>query len=234
MKHAVKKSTQLFVALSFAFAATSVSAQDGFSTGADLVSSYVWRGVEQGSNEPNIQPYASYTLGNFTIGAWGSGNFSSTLKELDLYATYAFSSNLAVTISDYNWSFTKSYFNYAKSTDHIFEATVAYTGGESLPISASINTMFAGNDKKTNGDRAYSTYMEVGYQLTPNAKVFCGASVFKSPDGIYNTSGFDFTNIGIKVTKSIAFTDKFSLPVYSVAGVNPSAQSAFLVAGLSL
>ena len=42
------------------------------------------------------------------------------------------------------------------------------------------------------------------------------------------------TNIGLKVSKSIEITEKFSLPVYSVIGVNPTANDAFIVMGITI
>ncbi|MDP4276515.1 MAG: TorF family putative porin [Bacteroidota bacterium] len=219
--------------LAFSLTALSAFSQGSLSTGADIVSSYVWRGVAQGSNEPNIQPSVSYANNKISIGAWGSGNFSGSLKEFDLYATYAFSSQFSLTLTDYNWTFSKDYFNYKKGTDHIFEAALAYTGAESFPLTASLNTMIGGADKKANGDNAYSTYVELGYPVAPNTKVFCGASLFDSP-AVYGTTGFGITNVGIKVNKALTITDKFSLPVYGVVGFNPSASKAFLVAGITL
>ena len=74
--------------------AAGVKAQ--FSVGTDIVSNYVWRGVQQDltytKGTPNIQPYASFTAGKFTIGTWGSAGILGSVKEVDIYATYAFSS----------------------------------------------------------------------------------------------------------------------------------------------
>jgi len=221
----------------------SVKAQ--FSTGADIVSSYVWRGVPQESNSkagtPNIQPYASFTTGGFTIGSWASSSFSGNVKEVDLYATYVFSPLFSVTLTDYNYGFGtdsvggQKYFNYKKAeTDHVFEGTLAYAGVESFPLSLSINTMFYGADKKPSDatKQAYSTYFEFGYPITSFAKVFLGGSVGESNN--YLTSKFGITNVGFKVSKSIAITDKFSLPVYGIVGANPYAKNAFFVAGITL
>ena len=216
------------------------SAKAQFSTGADIVSNYVWRGVQQDvtnpSGTPNIQPYAAFTAGKFTIGSWASSSFTGTVKEFDIYATFAISSALAVTVTDYNWGFTQSYFNYdgAVGSDHLYEVAVAYTGPESLPITASINTFFAGaNDVKTDGSQAYSSYLELGYVINSNAKFFAGASLMES-NAVYGTSGFGVTNVGFKVSKSIEITDKFSLPVYGVVTVNPYSGNAFFVAGVTL
>ncbi len=35
----------------------------GFSLGADLVSRYIWRGVDFGGPSPHIQPYLEYAFG---------------------------------------------------------------------------------------------------------------------------------------------------------------------------
>ena len=215
---------------------TITSAKAQFATGADIVSSYVWRGVPQEATKgtPNIQPYVSYTLGGLTVGSWASSSLLGNVKEVDLYATYTISPALAVTITDYNWGFSKSYFDYGTTTDHIYEATVAYTGPEKFPISASINTMFAGNDKSLTDatKQAFSTYIELGYQVTPLVKVFAGGILGGSSN--YSTTGAGVTNVGIKVSKSIAITDKFSLPVYGILGANPYSGGAFFVAGVTL
>ena len=217
---------------------TVTSAKAQFATGADIVSSYVWRGVPQEATKgtPNIQPYVSYTIGGLTVGSWASSSLLGNVKEVDLYATYAFSSQLAVTLTDYNWGFAsaKGYFDYSATTDHIYEATLAYTGTEKFPISASINTMFAGADKKPSDvtKSALSTYIELGYQVTPLVKVFAGGVLGES--NAYATTGAGLTNVGIKVSKSIAITDKFSLPVYGILGANPYSGGAFFVAGITL
>jgi len=230
----MKKVKFLAIALFALTTTTSIYAQ--FSTGADIVSSYVWRGVPQeGSNggSPNIQPYVSFTTGKFTIGSWASGSFSGAVKEVDLYATYAISSAFAVTLTDYYYNFASqpNYFKYNDGTGHVFEGTVAYTGPK---FSASVNTMFAGADKKVSdaGKQAFSTYVELGYQIAPVAKIFAGGVLGASNS--YITTDADITNVGIKVSKAIALTDKFSLPVYGILGANPSAKNAFFVAGVTL
>jgi len=234
MKSYKKMITKGILTLAFAASAAVASAQ--FSVGTDVVSSYVWRGFKQDLSataplqSPNFQPYVSYTVGGLTLGAWGSSSFTGTVKEVDLYATYVFSSALSLTLTDYNWGFTQSFFKYGTGTDHIFEATLAYAGTESLPLSASVNTMFAGADKTGAGDQAFSTYVELGYLLAPNAKVFLGGAPLNTP--MYGGAGI--TNVGLKVSKAIEISDKFSLPVYGVVGANPSTGDAFLVLGLTL
>jgi|SRR6056300_57321 ammonia channel protein AmtB len=72
-----------------ALMSTNISYSQDF--GADLVSSYVWRGTQFGSGA-HIQPYMELGSGNFTAGVWGS--FPTSAKgggnELDLYLGYDF------------------------------------------------------------------------------------------------------------------------------------------------
>ncbi|MFZ4581623.1 MAG: hypothetical protein ACOYM7_03135 [Paludibacter sp.] len=232
------KAVKIFAVAMVALVATTSSVKAQFSVGADVVSSYVWRGVPQEATKgvPNVQPFVSFTAGKFTVGSWASSSLVGNVKEVDLYATYAISSSLALTVTDYNWGFTagNSYFNYGTGSDHLFEATLAYTGGESFPLSGSVNTFFAGaNDLKADGKRAFSTYVELSYPLSANAKIFTGAALGESV-AVYGTTGFGLINAGIKVSKSIEITDKFSLPVYGVFGVNPYAKGAYFVAGITL
>ena len=113
------------------------------------------------------------------------------------------------------------------------EGSVSYAGIESFPLTASINTAFYGADKKADGNQAYSTYVELTYPVAVNAKVFVGASLFDSPN-VYNNSQFSIINVGLKISKSIAITDKFSLPVYGIIGSNPNTKNAFFVVGITL
>src|SRR5690554_7019884 len=54
---------------------------------ADIVSSYIWRGLYVGP--ASIQPSISLSSGDFTFGIWGSSSFNSTWREFDLYASYS-------------------------------------------------------------------------------------------------------------------------------------------------
>jgi len=228
----------LAIAIIALVSSTSVMAQ--FSVGTDIVSNYVWRGVQQDltntKGTPNIQPSISFTAGKFTIGAWGSAGILGTVKEVDIYATFAISSLFSLTVTDYNWNFSKSYFSYSEGTDHVFEGSLNYAGVESFPLSVSLNTMFYGADKiavtESESKQAYSTYLELAYPISANAKIFLGGSLNESAN--YGTSGFGITNVALKASKSIEITDKFSLPVYGVVGVNPTAKDAFLVLGVTL
>lgn len=211
---------------------SNVNAQ--FSIGTDIVSNYIWRGVQQDTNSkgsPNVQPYLSFTAGRFTIGSWGSYSILGTVKEVDLYATLAISDLFSVTLTDYNWLFSGG--NYFDYSGHVIEGSLNYAGVENFPLSVSLNTMLLGADKKNDGvTQAYSTYFELGYPIAKNVKIMLGGVADESAN--FYTNGMAVTNISLKAGKSIEITDKFSLPVYGVLGVNPNQKDAFLVFGVTL
>ncbi|MDR3704783.1 MAG: hypothetical protein P4L28_02615 [Paludibacteraceae bacterium] len=252
MKALNKTITKSLLGLFLASCAISASAQTAttastptkgsFTVGADLVSSYIWRGFTE-NKTPNIQPSATFTYGGLSIGAWGSGSFDGTYKEVDLSASYAFNDLFSLTVTDYNWAFKKSYFKYNNdSTDHIFEGTLSYAGVKEFPLSISVNTMFYGADKKLNSDstklkNAFSTYVELAYPIAKNAKLTIGGLYVSSKDGLnayaVTKKGFNITNVALKVSKDLKFSESFSLPVYGIIGFNPETEDAFFVGGIT-
>lgn len=203
--------------------------------GADLVSSYVWRGAYQTSAA--IQPSIAFNVGGFSLSAWGSVPSSGTAKEVDFAISYE-TAGLSIAITDYWWAGEGKYkyFNYdAHETEHHFEASAGYTlPVEKFPLSLSWNTMFTGEDYyKANGKRAYSTYVTATYPFSIKA-INMEAEIGVTPwEGMY-ADGFSVVNIGIKAMKEIRITDRFSLPVFGQVLANPQSQDVFFVFGVSL
>ncbi len=219
------------------------STKGEFSVGADLVSSYVWRGFDQGSTGPSIQPTVEFTYGGLSIGAWGSSNFTGTSKECDFYVGYAITDAFSVTLTDYNWNWSKSYFDYEMDldngivTDHVYELGLAYSGDK---FSAAANIMLYGNDvsidEKGESNQAYSTYIELGYALTDNTSLALGGLVTSDPGTAYAVSqeaGLNICNISLTTGKDIKVTDSFSLPVSGSVIVNPMTENVSFVAAVS-
>ncbi|WP_294079477.1 hypothetical protein [Proteiniphilum sp. UBA5384] len=195
------------------------------SAGADIVSSYIWRG--QYCGPAAVQPGISLSAGNFSVGAWGSTSFESSWREFDLYARYSIG-NFSMLATDYFFPRNlpdgedRGYFQYA---DHVFEGTLGYSLGESFPLSLVWNTNFAGDDD-------YSTYIEASYSVPVkgvNIDLIVGATPW---EGAYS-DGFALINASIKASKEIAVTGSFSLPVFTQAIVNPDTRDVFLVFGMS-
>jgi hypothetical protein len=240
------KNKNMLLALLFAFGSicsfTGVKGQTAeapaspFKVTADLVSSYVWRGVlSTPTATPNFQPTLAFTKGPVEIGVWGSTDFSGIYKEVDIYASIT-AGAFKFTLTDYDWNFKTRYFNYKNDeTDHVFEGSVAYTGSENFPISLSANIMFSGADKKATDPtkQAYSTYIEVGYAFA-NFSPFLGIS---PSDGYYGDgyggAGFGVVNLGVTSTKNLKFSDSYSLPIKASFIVNPQKEDIHLVFGIT-
>lgn len=215
-----------------------------FKISADLVSSYVWRGVlSTATPTPNIQPTISFSKGGLELGAWGSSDFNGSYKEVDFYVSYTIK-QLKFTVTDYDWNFKNRYFNYKnKETDHIFEGSVAYSGPESFPLSIAANVMFAGADKKYDqtlnainpAKQAYSTYFEFGYSFK-NITPFLGITPSDGyyGDGYGGVKGFGVVNLGASFSKTLKITNDYSLPVKATVGFNPQKEDVFLVFAITL
>ena len=204
---------------------------------ADVVSQYVWRGLEAGS--VSLQPTLGIGYKGLSLSAWGSVGLTdpADTKEFDLTLSYT-AGGFNIGITDYWFSAGGDpegrYFMYeANNTNHVFEANIGYDFGV-----ASIQwfTNFAGNDGlNKDGNRAYSSYVEatVPFTLaTVDWSATAGAVPFATD--FYGTTGFAVTNLSLKATKDIKVTDSFSIPVFGQVVANPCSQKAYLVFGFTL
>jgi|SRR5690554_787112 hypothetical protein len=222
----MKEIRLLVVLWMFVSATSGVNAREiTVSPGADIVSSYIWRGLYCGP--ASVQPGISLSVGNFSVGTWGSASFENTWREVDLYAGYAVG-NFSVLVTDYFFPHDLpagervDYFDYS---EHVFEATLGYSFGEVAPLSLAWNTNFAGDDD-------YSSYVEACYSLQAGRvaiDLILGATPWA---GLYS-AGFALVNASIKASKEITITDSFSLPVFSQIILNPDRKDVFLVFGVS-
>jgi len=207
-----------------------------FELGADLYSRYVWRGTDFG-NSPAIQPWATYSNSGFTLGVWGSySTNSNSMQETDIYVSYDIKEIVSLTVTDYFFpngtSANNRYFDYSEdSTGHVFEGTVSYNGTDKFPITFAANINFYGADKDN------SMYFELGYANTFKTidwNVFLGGGTGSYYLYGQNDDDFGIVNVGIGLAKEIPITDKFSLPVNGSLIMNPTAESIFIVFGISL
>ena len=218
-----------------------------FSVGADVVSSYLWRGTLYSG--ASIQPAMEFNVGGFSIGAWGSVEFAGFgYKEVDLIANYTFG-NFSIGLFNFwpGWEGEYNYFDFSKSTAHILEANLLYSF-DPFPLTLGWNTMIAGNDKYENSNgkwkRAFSTYVEATYSFSVKdvaLDVALGASLWKSSiqytsDMVYNrrqgTDGFAVIYTSLMASKNIKITDSYSLPIFAQLAFNPAKEDAFLVFGI--
>lgn len=229
------RTTKLLTAISLLFilsASIKVCAQEFF-INADFVSSSIWRGMK--CRDASVEPTLGFTVGGFTAYAWGSTEFKSNSNEIDIYLEYEYK-GLKAGVADY---FSQDgeqprFFDYnCHSTFHTFEFYAGYTFSEKFPLSIMWNTIFAGNDFKENGKRAYSTYIEAAYPFTVKGVDLKAEVGFTPWEGDYSDK-FNVTNIGFSASKAIKITDAFSLPVFAKLIANPFEEKLYFVFGVSL
>ena len=216
-----------------------VSAQDKVeaTVGTDVVSQYVWRGLELGG--VSVQPTLGVSYKGVSLTAWGSVGLSNPAdtREFDLTLAYeAGGFNIGVTDYWFNAGLDPEnrYFAYASDcTNHVFEATVGYDFGFA---SLQWYTNFAGNDGvNPAGKRAFSSYLEAnvpfsfgGIDWTATAGVVPFATDF------YGVDSFALTNLSLTAATDIKVTDSFAIPVFAQVMLNPTTRDAFFVVGLTL
>lgn len=225
------------------FGAITASAQSKIKVkgGADIVSSYIWRGSYNAG--ASFQPAVSAGIAGVTLGAWGSVDFTGQgKKEVDLSLNYTVK-GFTIGITDYWWEGegAYNYFQYSKGkTSHRWEANLAYQLPiEKFPLCISWNTMFAGDDYDSQGKRSYSSYIELLYPFKVGKVVdmsaFVGATPWHSPSILPSENkGFSVCNVGVGAQYAIRCSDKFSIPIYSRLIFNPATEDIHVVFGVSL
>lgn len=235
----MKKFTMLLlIAL---LAVSTLNAQE-INIGTDLVSRYIWRGMDFGKS-PAIQPSLSLNYGGFEAGFWGSYTLNETASdsdELDAWISYSFDINsvsFTAIITDYyfpNNGIKFGNFNNHDDEDgagaHTFEAGLSISS-EKFPLSLSIYYNFY-------NDAGNNTYFQVDYPF--NAKeveinLFCGLTAGSDENpGYYGTEDFSVINVGIQASKAVKITENFSLPIFVSYSINPKLEQSYLAFGISL
>ena len=234
-----------FMVIALFLSSTIVWAEDEgkseFTVGADFVSSFVWRGMHLSGT--SIQPAMNFTIGNFTVGSWGSVDLIGWYKEVDLMASYSFG-NFTAGLTNY-WA-GEDYFDYSESTVHQLEANLSFTF-DPFPLTLGWNTIIAGTDHFLDLDdnfkkkRAFSTYIEAAYAFSVkevNLQVAMGISPWKSSamytDGyMYATDKFAVVNMALTASKNIKISDTYSMGVFGQLSFNPAKNDAFFVFGIN-
>lgn len=197
--------------------------ESGFKAGADLYTTYVWRGTRYGHG-PSVQPSVKYTKGIFTAGVWGSFD-ASGYSETDPYFSLAFDNGIGIGLTDYYYP-GLPVFEFASSDttgSNVLELNAGYTKGA---LSLSGNYIFnqAGRAGSAGGD----VYFQATY-TSSNFSLFAGAG-----NGWHTSDGsFALCNLGIGTTKTIEISDKFSIPVNGQIILNPDREQLFVTVGFS-
>ena len=221
------------------FGTTAVGAQDEVETAveADVVSQYIWRGMDMG--HVSFQPTLGIDYKGLSLSAWGSVGLTDTNddREIDLTLSYT-TGGFSIGITDY-WNTNgldpeNRYIRYnAHSTNHTFEGNIGYDFG---PLSLQWNTIFGGCDGSTCcGHRAYSSYVEANVPFKLGGcdwQATVGAVPFYTD--YYDAEGFIINNVTLRASRDIKVTDSFNIPVFAQVTANPRTEHAYLVFGFTL
>ncbi|HNP33460.1 MAG TPA: hypothetical protein PKN96_09220 [Flavobacterium sp.] len=245
----------------------------------DIVSRYLWRGQCWGGDYVSVQPTIEYTATpKLTFGFWGTTNFQKDYsysdgaiykgyQEIDFYAMYQINDFLQFQLWDYYWpsvsrveGVDNGFFNYGKDGVKTVDAMLYFdfSDGYKYPFNATISTLVAGNDFRydDNGEnpkRNFTTYIELGYTLTPFEKSTVKwlqnieldpvvGAVLNNKAAYYNFADYDkvsFCNLGIKATKEIDLGNGFTMPLWLNYVHNAATKNTkdfgknFLIAGIS-
>jgi hypothetical protein len=227
------------------YAETKVS----INSGMDIYNRYVWRGLDIAST-PSLQPTLSISCGNFEFGTWAAytlSNQASESDEIDFWLSYAFQfdngASLTPIVTDYYFPNAGiNFFNFnnydavtGDSTPdpgaHTIEVGLSFTGAESFPIT------LAGYVNIHN-DAGSNAYFQIDYPFMvgeTQLSAFVGAATGSedNPD-YYGTDNLQVINLGLGSTRTIKLSDATSIPLNISFIINPQAEIAYLLAGISL
>ncbi len=215
----------VFFLLSFFITVAPLTAQEEslspWSAGADLFSSFIWRGSRQGSG-PHIQPAMEFAKGSFSAGAWGSFDLHG-YEEVDIWFAFDLPGGFSAGMQDYYLPGLRYFDCSTADGSHAFEVNLDW---ESESVSLSANYII--NEAGGIGSYGSDLYFEAGYSFD-FVSLFLGAG-----NGWHTGSGqFRVCNIGLEVTKEIEVTDRFAIPVTGQLILNPDREQMFLVVGFS-
>ena len=201
----------------------------------DVVSQYIWRGFDYGG--VSVTPAIGVSKKGFSFTAYGSTGFDTEqTKTLGLTLGYK-RDGLSIMLTDFWYSdaytpygkFPSTYFEYnARKTTHIYEASLGYDFGYTA---VEWNTLLGGYDfYKSDGNRAYSTYVEVSVPFNISEVDFKAHIGFTPWEGFY-ADGFNVVNTGIKASKTF-YLSKLAIPVSAQIIANPYSEQVFMFAGV--
>lgn len=209
----------------------------------DLVSRYVWRGLDIGSTA-SLQPTLALNYEGAQVGAWGAYTLFSEradVDEIDLWFSYTYTVANKVTltgiITDYYFpNKGVRFFNFNDYDDpsgagaHTLEVGGTVAGPESFPLS------FSGYVNVYN-DAGNNAYFQANAAFALNGTAldfFVGAAggSKENPD-YYGTDDVEVINLGVTASREIKVTESFQLPLSVSFILNPEAEIAYMVAGIS-
>ena len=218
---------------------------------ADFVSHYMWRGLDRAGI--SIQPTAYVSYQGLTLKMDGStGLRRDDIQEIVFTLGYE-NTGFNIGVTDYWMSGLDAhdrFFYYGKDGGHQIEGNIGYSWKYG---SIQAYTMFACNDFKYSGDRAFSTYVELGVPFKLgglNWRVAAGVTPFESGCTVETytdkttgkaakrttytyAEGFACVMASIRATKTLDLGFS-NMPVFAEFHTNPYLQTANVVFGVTI
>ncbi|MFA3783068.1 TorF family putative porin [Melioribacteraceae bacterium 4301-Me] len=236
------KKLSLIILFTYSIILTNQLKAQELSVGTDLVSRYIWRGIDLGQNTPSLQPNIKFTFSDFNFGFWGAYSLSNPngLNEIDIYTSYSLSLTKAGTLSlgftDYtNPNSGTKIGNIHNHNDpegpgaHFIELNINYAAPQDIPISLSFN-YFLYNVANN------PIYFQLNYTTAVSGvdlNLFLGGTPGDNSK-YYGVSNFSIINLGFTASKSVKITESFSFPLFGSIILNPSSENLFYVIGISM
>ena len=211
---------------------------------ASLVSHYMWRGQDLGN--VCFQPEIGIQWKGLDLCVEGSTGFTrNEFEEVDIHLNYRYKGfNIGVSDMWVEDAPDYRYFSY----DSRYECKYG---------SLTWHTIFAGNDFKVNGDRAYSSFVELavpfkffdldwdfrlgvcpyessGATISIDSEDDLGNPITESYTAYFYAGGFGVNMVSLRATKNFPLSQKFKLPVFVEIHANPAAENARILMGISL
>jgi len=199
------------------------------SIGADVVSTYLWRGMKL--DDAAIQPSMSLDWGGLSLGAWGSVGLQGDYKEVDFSLSYTVGGFTLVATDYYCADSYSNYFVYDSDTPHTFELGASYDFG---PVALSwYSNLLGATGCNPDGEKALSSYFEISAPFTLGGldwSAAVGATPFAND--FYGADGFAVTNISLTASKEVEFAG-ITVPAFVGLMANPRADKLFMTVGIS-
>lgn len=228
--------------MTLAMSVSAMAIDFAYDAGFDLVSTYVWRG--QYSGALSLQPTLAVGFNaaddkvQFRVGGWGSIGFGDYMfrknniimvPEVDVYATFDIYGLRLGATHYYYFGGTPYFAGVDDDGGSQTEVQAGYDFGVLTPIHLYLNwyTMVAGNDAKSPGTRAFSSYAEIGYRFHFDHNIMLDLQVGMTPwCGMYTgyddgwKNGFAVTNVAVRFDKEWEL-EHCTLDLFAQASVNP-------------
>ncbi len=200
----------------------------------DVVNKYIFRGAYQGGGA-SIQPSLSLEWGcGISLSAWGSTSIADFgNKEIDLSISYNIGGFTAY-LYDMWWEGEGAKYGHYKD-DHYFDLELEYCFGEKVPLTILWSTFLFGGEAAEldeDGKRMYTSYLNLSYDFDVKG-VALTPSIGINPWKSQMHDEFGVLEIGLKASKEIELTDKFSLPLFTQLIISPAYDDVHFVVGLT-